>query len=203
MSSESILEFWFGNDLESPDVVAARCGMWFGGNSSFDQDIRDRFGGLPARALRGELDTWLETPRSSLALVLVLDQFPRNLHRGAANSFAYDSAAHRVATASLARQFDHELTPVQATFVYLPFEHAEDAKSQQRCVSLFRALLERAPANLRSRFESFLSYAIRHRDVIERFGRFPHRNAVLGRASTTEELSYLQSGGDTFDGAKG
>jgi uncharacterized protein (DUF924 family) len=195
---ESVLGFWFGDDLDSPDVVAARCRLWFERDSPFDELIRARFDGLPSRALRGLLDSWQQEARSCLALVLVLDQFPRNLYRGTAQSFAYDPLAYRVSVAALERGFDPELAPLEATFLYLPLEHAEDGESQERCVSLFRNLLDRSPAELRPQFESFLSYAIRHQEVINRFGRFPHRNAVLGRPSTSEELSYLESGGDTF-----
>jgi uncharacterized protein (DUF924 family) len=138
-----------------------------------------------------------------LALVLVLDQFPRNLYRGNAQSFAYDSLAKEVAVAALGSRYDSELAPLEATFLYLPLEHCEEMEAQERCVSLFGKLVDRAPVDQRSQLESALSYAIRHREVIRRFGRFPHRNGILGRPSTAEELSYLASGGDTFGGAKG
>jgi uncharacterized protein (DUF924 family) len=199
---ESVLGFWFDDDLDSPDAVAARCRVWFEGDSPFDELIRGHFDGLPSHALRGHLDSWRHEAHSCLALVLVLDQFPRNLYRGTAQSFAYDPLAYKVAVAALERGFDRELAPLEATFLYLPLEHAEDVEAQERSVSLFRNLLDRSPAELRPRFESFLWYAIRHQEVIDRFGRFPHRNAVLGRPSTSEELSYLESGGDTFHGAK-
>ena len=200
---ESVLGFWFGDDLDSPEIVAARCRLWFQGDPSFDERIRERFDTLPLRALGGGLDSWKQGARSSLALVLVLDQFPRNLYRGTVQCFACDPSAHEVAVAALERGFDTELAPLEATFLYLPLEHSEDMESQERCVSLFRNLLDRAPVELRPQFESFLEFAIRHREVIDRFGRFPHRNAVLGRPPTSEELSYLASGGDTFDGSKG
>lgn len=200
---ESVLEFWFGDDLESPDVIATRCSLWFGGDASFDEHIRERFGGLPTSAREGQLDSWRQQARSSLALVLALDQFPRNLYRGNAESFAYDPLAREACAEALEREFDSELAPMEAFFLYVPLEHAEDMDSQARCVSLVRGLCECASAELRPRFESFLSYAIRHRDVIERFGRFPHRNAILGRASTREELAFLESGGETFGNSGG
>ena len=199
---ESVLGFWFGDGLDSPESVTERCRLWFQGDPSFDGQIRERFDGLPSRAQQGSLDSWQGQPRSSLALVLVLDQFPRNLFRGTSQCFAYDGLAHEIALAALERGFDTALAPLEATFLYLPLEHAEDLESQERCVSLFRGLLDRAPVELRPQFESFLSYATRHQEVIERFGRFPHRNAVLGRSSTSEELSYLEAGGDTFGGAR-
>jgi uncharacterized protein (DUF924 family) len=200
---DSVLDFWFGDDLDSPEKAVARLVLWFGRDPSFDERIRELFDGLPSRALLGDLDSWRQAARSSLALVLVLDQFPRNLYRGTAQAFAYDSLAREVAVAAIESRFDIEVAPLESMFLYLPLEHCEDMESQERCVSLFRSLLERAPVDQKPRFESSLSYAIRHRDVISRFGRFPHRNEILGRPSTAEEVSYLESGGDTFDGSKG
>lgn len=202
VTPESVLGFWFGDGPDSPEAAAARRILWFGGDPSFDERIRKRFEGLPSRALRGGLDAWQQGARSSLALVLVLDQFPRNLYRGTAKAFAYDPLAREIAVAALGNRIDTELAPLEATFLYLPLEHSEDIEAQERCVSLFRKLLERAPVDQHPQVEASLSYAIRHREVIGRFGRFPHRNAVLGRPSTSEEISYLEAGGETFGRAK-
>ena len=128
----------------------------------------------------------------------MLDQFPRNLYRGSPRSFAYDSAALDVCRAALARGLDSQLHPLEAVFLYLPLEHAEDLAMQEQCVSLFCRLVARAPAQLSEQFESFAGYAERHHAVIEQFGRFPHRNAALGRQSTPAEISYLRSGGESF-----
>jgi uncharacterized protein (DUF924 family) len=201
-SSESVLEFWFGDDLESPEVVEEFSSRWFAPDASFDALIRERFGDLPARAHAGEFDSWREEPRSGLALVLILDQFPRNLYRGTAQCFAYDSAALKVAEEALGRRFDDALAPVEAAFLYLPLEHSEDLARQDRCVALYRSLLDRVSIGLRPRFEAFLAYALRHREVIGSFGRFHHRNALLGRSATSAEQSYLESGGDTFGGGR-
>jgi uncharacterized protein (DUF924 family) len=195
---ESVLDFWFGNALESPESTAARRADWFGKDPAFDERIRERFGELPSRALLGELGTWRKAARPSLALVLILDQFPRNLYRGSPQSFACDALAREVAEAAIASRFDAVLAPLEALFIYLPLEHAEEMAAQDRAVALCEALVKRAPAGQRQQFKSFLSYSIRHREVIRRFGRFPHRNAVLGRHSTAEELSYLDSGGESF-----
>ncbi len=195
---ESVLEFWFGNALESPESTAARRTDWFGKDPAFDEHIRERFGELPSRAMLGELDTWRKEARPSLALVLILDQFPRNLYRGSPQAFACDALAREIAGTAIESQFDSVLAPLEAVFLYLPLEHAEDMAAQDCSVARFEALLKRAPASQRQQFESFLSYAIRHREVIGRFGRFPHRNAILGRHSTGEELSYLDSGGESF-----
>jgi uncharacterized protein (DUF924 family) len=201
--AESVLDFWFGDDLDSAETVASRSRHWFAGDPSFDELIRDRFEGLPSRALRGELESWQQTVRSMLALVLVIGQFPRNLFRGTAQSFECDSLACSVAVAAIDRGLDSELALLEAVFLYCPLEHSEDVPLQERCVSLFGNLVERSSVELRPQFESFLSYAIRHRDIIHRFGRFPHRNAILGRPSTSEELSYLASGGETFGRTSG
>jgi uncharacterized protein (DUF924 family) len=195
---KEILDTWFGEDQESAEAVAARSAIWFGGQPSFDEQLRERFEILPAQALQGDLSHWGQSPPSILALVLVLDQFPRNLYRGKEEAFAYDPVALKVATIAREAGLDAQLTPLEAVFLYLPFEHAEDAPMQEQSVILFRELLGRAPSALLGQFESFLSYAIRHQEVIDRFGRFPHRNRILQRASTLEEIDYLKAGGESF-----
>jgi uncharacterized protein (DUF924 family) len=202
-NSDSLLRAWFGGDLETPESVAARSQAWFGGDQSFDDLVRHQFSALPDQAVRGDLDRWRGPARSTLALAIALDQLPRNLFRGSPQAFAYDSAALDVSRWALDRDLDGQLHPVEAVFIYLPLEHAEDLEIQVQCAARFRALLERAPGVLLSQFESFLSYAERHREVIERFGRFPHRNQILGRPSTVDELRYLKEGGETFSGAEG
>jgi uncharacterized protein (DUF924 family) len=196
--ADEILDFWFGDALASPEQADLRSALWFGQDDDFDRQIRQRFGALPERAMRAELDAWRGRASSALALVLVVDQFPRNLYRRSARAFAFDPLARDVALESIARGFDEILHPLQASFLYLPLEHAEDIELQQRSVRLFEALAVRAPFALRARFEQFEDYAQRHREVIRRFGRFPHRNALLGRQSSPEEIAYLEAGGDTF-----
>lgn len=193
-----ILEFWFGDALASLEQVGPRSELWFRQDHEFDRQIQQRFGSLPERAARGELDEWRGEAFSALALVLVLDQFPRNLYRRSARAFECDPLAREVALESIAGGFDEALHPLQALFLYLPLEHAEDIGLQERSVQLFGQLAARAPAALRPRFEQFTNYARRHRDVIHRFGRFPHRNELLDRQPTSEEIAYLESGGDTF-----
>jgi uncharacterized protein (DUF924 family) len=195
---EEILEFWFGNALTSPEQVGPRSELWFSQNDEFDSQIQHRFDSLPEQAARGELDAWRGEGSSALALVLVLDQFPRNLYRHSARAFEFDPPAREVALESISRGFDEALHPLQAAFLYLPLEHAEDIGLQERSVQLIEQLTARAPAGLRPRFEQFTTYARRHRDVIHRFGRFPHRNGLLNRKSTPAEIVYLESGGDTF-----
>ena len=198
ITANTIVKFWFGKDLETPRVVSELSRQWFASDPGFDELIRLRFESLPDRALKGDFVDWRRPPRPTLALVLVLDQFPRNLYRGTTRSFAYDSAAVDVSREAIARNVDRELHPLEAAFLYLPFEHAEDQDLQDQCVSLFRQLADRASPHLADQFGSLLGYAERHHAVIKQFGRFPHRNSVLGRRSTAEELEFLQSGGDTF-----
>jgi uncharacterized protein (DUF924 family) len=200
---DSLLRAWFGDDLETKEAVTARSRAWFGGDPSLDDLVRQQFSALPDQALRGDLNLWRGPPRSTLALAIALDQLPRNLFRSSPQAFAYDSAVLALSRWALDRELDCHVHPVEAVFLYLPLEHAEDLTIQVQCVARFRALLTRAPGTLLSQFESFLSYAERHREVIERFGRFPHRNQILGRPSTVDELRYLKEGGETFSGAEG
>ncbi len=196
-----VLAFWFG-----APPLAARA-EWFRKDAAFDEAIRARFGGLVEDALDGRLplpgspDGRLPsgaagTPPAAeptLARLILLDQFTRNLYRGQARAFAGDAQALALALALIDRGGDRLLHPLQRWFVYLPLEHAEDLALQDRSVALFAALAAEAPG-----FESALDYAERHRDVIRRFGRFPHRNAALGRTSTPDELAYLATPGSGF-----
>jgi len=186
-----VLEFWFG----APG--SADCGvfrdLWFKKSDATDREITDRFGALIERALRGELQSWREQAQSALAEVLLLDQFTRNAFRDTPRAFAGDSRALRAATAMVGLHQDEELAEVQRIFVYMPFEHAESLAMQDESLRLFTRLV--------TSFEDtheVLKYARRHRDVIERFGRFPHRNEILGRQSTPQELAYLREPGSRF-----
>ncbi len=177
-----VLDFWFA------DTSAAH---WFGADAAFDAQIGERFGSAADAAADGRLAGWAASPPGWLALLILLDQFPRNLHRGDSRAWAQDASAQRVASSGIARGDDQRLPPLQRMFAYLPLEHAENEALQQQSVALFEALCAEVPPSQRKRFEDFLDYAQRHRDVIARFGRFPHRNAVLGRTSTPEEMIYL------------
>jgi uncharacterized protein (DUF924 family) len=181
-AAHDVLDFWFA------DTNAAH---WFAADAAFDAQIRERFGSAADAAANGRLDGWAASPSGWLALLILLDQFPRNLHRGDSRAWAQDASAQRVALSGIARGDDRRLPPLQRMFAYLPLEHAEDKALQQQSVALFEALCAEVPPPQRERFEEFLDYARRHRDVIARFGRFPHRNAVLDRTSTPEEMVYL------------
>ena len=176
---------------EAADLVAAwrdaGYAKWFNRDDAFDAMLRERFGEAQAAAARGLLDSWQATPEGALALVLLLDQVPRNIHRSTPAAFATDPAARRVAAASLERGDDARVAPELRSFFYLPFMHSEELADQKRCVALYQAL-----GNADS-----LRYAEEHHDIVARFGRFPHRNRILGRETTEEEQAYLEAGGFT------
>lgn len=192
--SEHLLRFWFGDAATDDAAAARRIATWFEASEAYDSACRSAFADWPERARRGDFAAWRATPRGALALVLTLDQLPRNLFRGTARAFACDAAAVEAASDAVERGFDRALAPIEASFLYLPFEHAESVALQERSVALFEALQARAPAALADAFASFADYARRHRDVIERFGRFPHRNATLGRTCTAAEDAWLAEG---------
>jgi uncharacterized protein (DUF924 family) len=172
---EAVLSFW----------RQAGADKWFEKDAAFDEDIRRRFLETYEAAAAGQLGDWEDTPAGSLALAIVLDQFPRNMFRGSPRAFAADPLACAVADRALARGFDHKVDPVERQFFYLPFEHSESMADQERCCALFRATGD----------AELLKWAELHADIIRRFGRFPHRNRLLGRVSTPEEQAFLDGGG--------
>ena len=190
----AVLDFWFGPP-DDPGHAQPRP-QWFQKDDAFDAQIRQRFGPLIERALIGDIDDWLTRPVAplpALALVIVLDQFTRNAFRGTARAFAGDAMALQTARALVASGADRALTGVQRQFAYLPFEHAEDLSHQRTSVQLFQQLARDEPA-----LAGLVEWAQKHLDIVARFGRFPHRNAALGRASTDEELAFLQTPGSGF-----
>ena len=192
---ESILTFWFGHPT-AKDYGQYRK-AWFVKNPDFDQQIRQQFLADYENAATGQYDDWKETPRNAVALLLLLDQFPRNLFRNQARSFATDSQALALAKNLVNRGQDKSLPAVQRFFVYVPFEHSEVLADQNRCVELMQTLIATVP-DMDEALKGGLDYAIRHRNVIQRFGRFPHRNEILGRQSTPEEHEFLQQPGSHF-----
>lgn len=173
---EDVLTFWFAD----PERAWKK-------DPAFDDELRRRFGALHAAVLRGEHDDWCATPRGVLAYVLVLDQLSRNLHRGDPRAFAGDARALTAAARAVDAGQDRALAPIERGFLYMPFMHSEALADQERAVALFAAL-----------GEPFLPFAVQHRDIVARFGRFPHRNAVLGRESTPEEREFLTQPGSSF-----
>jgi uncharacterized protein (DUF924 family) len=188
---DDILTFWFGPPPDPGYTVPHM--RWFQKDPAFDAECAHRFLATHERAAAGEFLSWRDEPRSCTALLLLLDQLPRNMFRDGARAFATDPQAREVARHALARGLDTSLPPVWRWFFYLPFEHSEDPHDQRLAVSLFETLaLHHRPS------AEALDYARRHLDIIERFGRFPHRNVALGRASTEEEAAFLQQPGSSF-----
>ncbi|MCP3064694.1 DUF924 domain-containing protein [Myxococcus sp. K38C18041901] len=195
VSAEEVLDFWFGqpaDPVRNPACIRPRA-VWFQRDAAFDAECRERFLAAHERAAAGELDSWRNEARTCLALLLLLDQVPRNLFRGTPRAFATDAKARSVARHALARGLDVTLPSVWRWFMYLPFEHSEELYDQRLSVDLFELLTMHHSGSVET-----LDYARRHRDVIERFGRFPHRNDALGRASTPEEARFLQEPGSSF-----
>ena len=195
MTPTEIIEFWLGPAPDNFESVARTAKRWYITDDEFDAEIRDRFGAAIEHAQRGAFADWTETPDGSLALVILLDQFPRNAYRGTADAFRGDPIALAVAGRAVERGFDRDLAIPGRAFLYHPFEHSERPEDQVRSVVLFETLSAEAPPAWREFAAEFVPYAHAHRDVIARFGRFPHRNAILGRVNTAEEQAYLDRGG--------
>jgi uncharacterized protein (DUF924 family)/2-hydroxychromene-2-carboxylate isomerase len=190
---EAVLAFWFGSRGADAGTRTAYAARWFDGDRAFDQEVAQRFGADVAAAVRHQLDAWASTPRGRLALILLLDQFSRHVHRGRAEAFASDGHALALALAGIDAGLDAQLDASERAFFYMPLHHAENLAAQDRSVEAFTQLHDRCAADWRPWALEFLKHAREHRDVVARFGRFPHRNEVLGRVSTPEELAYLES----------
>ena len=194
---DEVLDYWFGPSWDDSSRTGERTGLWWGGRER-DQEIRERFGPRVAAAERGELDDWAGTPEGALALVIIVDQFRRNVFRGEPEAFADDARALTICLRAQDEGWDRELPAVPRVFLYMPMQHAEDLGVQDRAVRVFQALADEQPETGRKTFQGFADYAVKHRDLIARFGRFPHRNRILGREPTPEETAYLEDGGATF-----
>jgi uncharacterized protein (DUF924 family) len=189
-----VLDFWFGDGLQRDWPSSDHQALWFGGGAEQDETIRRRFGALVESGLNGGIADWERTPPTRLALLIVLDQFSRNMHRGQARAFAGDARAQQLVLAALAAGEDESLARVGRVFLCMPLMHAEDLALQERCVACFTALHDNSPPALRQTLAGNLHFALEHRDTIQRFGRFPHRNAALGRESSAEEKAFLKDG---------
>jgi len=195
----SVIQFWFG-PLEATDSVIAgrQSTLWWGKDEETDREIRNRFEPLVQAAGAGKLDEWQSSPEGWLALVLLLDQFPRNIYRDRPAMYKFDERARSLCVEGLETGIDSHLRPIQRVFFYLPLEHSESADDQARCVDLMRGLAREVPEDQKAVFADFVGYAEAHRKVVDRFGRFPHRNAILGRESTEEEIDFLNQPGSSF-----
>jgi uncharacterized protein (DUF924 family) len=185
-----ILDFWFGREGE--EGYGEFREAWFTKDPEFDREVRDRFEDAYEEAAAGELDHWKDEARICLALIILLDQFPRNMFRGDPKTYAADDKARAAARHAVEHAYDRELLPYGRLFAYLPFEHSEELEDQRLSVELFRGLA----AEMGS--EDLLGYAVHHLEIIERFGRFPHRNEILGRATSPEEAEFLRGPDSSF-----
>jgi len=195
---QPLLDWWFGAGATAAEVAAERSGLWFGYRAEQDEEARQRFGPLCEQALAGGLGDWAGQPDGWLALLLLLDQLPRMIHRGTPQAFAGDARARQLVRQGLEQGFDARLPAIRRVFAYLVLEHAEDPALQDEAVARFGALRDQAALSERALFDGYLDYAVRHQRVIQRFGRFPHRNAVLGRPSTADEAQFLTEPGSRF-----
>ncbi|MDP3166075.1 MAG: DUF924 family protein [Hydrogenophaga sp.] len=189
-----VLDFWFGDGLQLDWPSQDLNERWFGGGPAQDEVIRQRFGALVDTALGGGLTEWETEPRARLALIVLLDQLSRNVHRGQRRAFDGDARAQRLSRLSLAEGMDATLTPAGCVFLYMPLMHAENLELQEECVARFQRLVDTSPQTLRDTLASNLRFAVVHRDIVAQYGRFPYRNAVLGRACTPEEDEFLKDG---------
>lgn len=195
---EDILSFWFGQIDPEKAVPPDRGKLWFGGAKETDDILREKFLVDIRCAAAGDYDFWSDSARETLALILLLDQFPRNIFRNTPEAFATDAKALSFSLAGIDSGFDRQLTVVERAFFYLPMEHSEELAMQQKSVAAFRELIDDASPAQKQICESYYDYAVRHYDIIVRFGRFPHRNKILGRTSTAEEFEFLQQPGSSF-----
>ena len=195
---DTLHAFWFSTHPQDADVIASQSALWWQKQPTVDAEIRKRFAPLVERAATGELDNWLGELRGRMALILLTDQFPRNIWREQAAAFAFDVLALRWSKEALALGLDTIARPIERVFLYLPLEHSENLADQRQAVRLFDALAASVGTELRPAFDGFLDYAHRHLEIIERFGRFPHRNAALGRETTAAETDFLRQPGSRF-----
>lgn len=195
---QSILHYWFGDQADDARAAAQQAGIWWGKSDRVDSEISVRFEDLVKQAASGQLDAWKQTPQGRLALILLLDQFPRNMYRSTPQAFAFDAQARALTLEGLKAGDDQMLRPIERVFFYLPLEHSEDLALQHRCVELYERLAASLPDVTRKSFDGFTDFARKHRDIIERFGRFPHRNDILGRESSGEETAFLATPGSSF-----
>jgi uncharacterized protein (DUF924 family) len=200
--ARAVRDFWFGRIPLTAQALERRLVFWFGGEaaavSQRDELIRARFATLLERAAGGELASWADGPRRRLSLIVLLDQFPRHIYRGTARAFAYDGQALALTLSGMQSAADAALDVVERIFFYMPMQHAESREAQEESVAAYRRLRAEAPPELHATFEACLRSAENHRSIIERFGRFPHRNRLLERAAAPGELEWLQAGGERF-----
>lgn len=198
---ETILAFWFKEQALSAPQIDQRMEIWFSEDPVFDHEIKKDFADEVAKASKGELDHWAHHPLGRLALIILIDQFRRNIYRGTANAFSKDQLALKLCVQGAMEKKDQGLTPIQKVFFYMPLQHAESRKVQAKSVQLYNRLAASVSPTLRETFLTVAHFAELHKDIIDQFGRFPHRNKLLNRQNTPEEEQYLA--GDSPDFGQG
>jgi len=195
---DAILEFWFRETELSAPQIDGRMDLWFGEDPRFDGQIRDEFSDDVKQASEGDYDHWTRTPRGTLALILLLDQFRRNIYRGTADAYACDKKALKICVEGAMNKGDKGLSAIQRVFFYMPLQHAESRKVQAKSVSIYHRLAESVSKTYQETFQTICQFAELHHDIVEQFGRFPHRNKVLERENTPEEEEYLAGDAPDF-----
>ena len=195
---ETILSFWFKEQELSAPQIDRRMDIWFGEDPVFDREIEEEFAEDVARACEGKLDHWAAEPHGRLALIILIDQFRRNIYRNSAEAFSKDRLALKLCVEGAVEKKDKSLTPIQRVFFYMPLQHAESAKVQAKALEVYNRLAESVSPTYQETFLTVAQFAELHKDIIDRFGRFPHRNRLLGRENTSEENEYLASDSPDF-----
>ena len=193
-----VLDFWFADAADGPEAFARRNRVWFRGGAPFDGECTEHFAATLEAAMSGELEHWKESPRGRLALIILLDQLSRNIYRGTPAAFQQDVQALDACRKGIERGHDEQLSPIERRFFYMPLEHAEDREVQAFSVRLFESLAQKSSEEWREQLEACAGYARQHRDIVEKFGRFPHRNALLHRDSSPAEEAYLADDAPRF-----
>lgn len=198
--AQAVLEYWFADSIDEPSRIRDRKAWWFGEGDTRVNDrlLEERFGSIIELASCGRLAHWRRTPRERLALILLLDQFRRSVYRGSPAAFTCDAIALELAQDGLATGMHSRLSGIECMFFAMPLQHSESVAAQEQSVRVFSEFAAAQPESLRATFEGFVYHARLHHDIVARFGRFPHRNAILGRSSTAEEAAYLAGGAPAF-----
>lgn len=195
---EEILKYWFGHVEETALPSAHRTEVWFGGKKETDDEVKEKFTADLQNALAGKYADWEKDPHSYLALIIIFDQFSRHIYRNTPQAFAQDQMALDLCLRGVQQEFDHALSLIERVFFYFPLMHSESLEMQSTSVRAYQILVNLSFPETRSVYENFLEYAVKHYEIVRRFGRFPHRNILLGRPSTAEELEYLKSSPSPF-----
>lgn len=193
-----ILGFWFGTESDEKLIIRQQSDLWWGKSRPSDNAIKKRFGGIYRAAINDELSGWERNAKSRLAMIILLDQFSRVIHRDTMNAFVQDNKALKITQEGVSQGFDKSLRLIERVFYYMPLEHAENIDIQNQSVALFQQLYFESPVELKTEFQNYLNFAEQHRDIIKRFNRFPHRNSVLKRISGAEEIAFLAEPESSF-----